>query len=247
MRYGILGDIHSNIEALSAAYKKLSAMGCDKMISLGDMVGYGPSPGECIDFCRDYRIECIKGNHDTYVADLAHSKSWDLRDYARLALLWTQEILLPDQIQWLDRLPYTLRDDNALFIHASIETLDGEYWPYVLDRKAAQFHFYLQDMPVAFCGHIHIPLLFTCNSGEITMEMLKKEKLNLSAGRKYLINPGSVGQPRDSDWRAAVAIYDSETGIVEPVRVEYDLKKTQLKILAAGLPSVLAERLSRGC
>lgn len=246
MRYGIISDIHSNIEALTASYDGLLKCNCDKIISLGDVVGYGPSPSECIDFVRKHDILSIKGNHDAYTADASEGKSWDVQEYARKSILWTRTMLREDQLKWLRDLPYTFKLNNLQFVHASMETMDGEYWPYVLDQKTALFHFYLQETDIAFCGHIHIPLLFTYRKGGIVMEMLKEKEL-CEPDVKYLVNPGAVGQPRDSDWRSAAAVYDSSTRKVTPVRVEYDVAATQEKIRQAGLPAVLAERLSRGC
>jgi len=246
MRYGIISDIHSNIEALTASYEGLLECNCDKIISLGDVVGYGPSPSECIDFTRKHNILSLKGNHDAYTADASDGKGWDVQDYARASILWTRTMLRKDQLDWLRELPYTVKLDDLQFVHASMETMDGEYWPYVLDQKTALFHFYLQETDIAFCGHIHIPLLFTYRKGGIVMEMLKEKEL-AEAGVKYLVNPGAVGQPRDSDWRSASVVYDSSTRKVTPVRVEYDVAVTQEKIRQAGLPAGLAERLSRGC
>ncbi|MCP3965175.1 MAG: metallophosphoesterase family protein [Lentisphaerae bacterium] len=246
MLFGVFGDIHANIEAFEAVLAKLKEIGCDKLVCLGDIVGYGASPRECIDLMRAENIESVKGNHDFYTADLEQERFWEVKDYAREAILWTQQELTGDHVKWLDKLPFGLRIGNNEFIHASMETVDGEYWPYIMDRNTAQFHFYLQDTPVAFCGHIHIPLLFSHNGEDIRMEMLKEKRLEKNPIFKYLVNPGAVGQPRDSDWRAAAAIYDDETGLVYPIRVEYDVKSAQKKILAAGLPSDLAERLSRG-
>ncbi len=246
MRYGIISDIHSNIEALIASYEGLLECDCDKIISLGDVVGYGPSPSECIDFVIRHDIQSLKGNHDAYTVDTSDGKGWDVQEYVRKSILWTRTMLRKDQIEWLRGLPYTVKLNNLQFVHASMETMDGEYWPYVLDQKTALFHFYLQETDIAFCGHIHIPLLFTYRKGGIVMEMLKEKEL-CETGVKYLVNPGAVGQPRDSDWRSSAAVYDSSTRKVIPVRVEYDVAATQEKIRQAGLPVVLAERLSRGC
>ncbi|MEI8248786.1 MAG: metallophosphoesterase family protein [Lentisphaerota bacterium] len=246
MRYGIISDIHSNIEALTAVYERLLEYNCDKIISLGDVVGYGASPSECIDFVRQHDILSLKGNHDAYTVDASEGKDWDVQEYVRQSVLWTRTMLSQDQTGWLRELPYTVKLNNLQFVHASMETMDGEYWPYVLDQKTALFHFYLQETDIAFCGHIHIPLLFTYRKGGIVMEMLKEKELR-EPDVKYLVNPGAVGQPRDSDWRGAAAVYDSDTRKVIPVRVEYDVAATQDKIRQAGLPAVLAERLSRGC
>ncbi len=247
MLLGVFGDIHSNIEALASVYDKLTGIGCERIVCLGDIVGYGASPGECIDFLKNKNIACVKGNHDFFTLDRQRQTDWEMKDYSRNAIIWTQTQLSEQQFAGLESLPFSIKIAGVQFVHSSMETLDGEYWPYVLDPKTAQFHFCLQDCQVAFCGHIHIPLLFTCSETDgIKMEMLKSKRLELESNNKYLINPGAVGQPRDFDWRASAVSYDTETGKLEPVRVEYDVAMTQEKIIAAGLAEDLAERLSSG-
>ena len=247
MLLGIFGDIHSNIEALTSIYYKLISLGCTHLVCLGDIVGYGASPGECIDFLIKKNVTCVKGNHDFFTLDTQAMIDWEMKDYARDAILWTQQQLNRKQLEWLDDLPFSARIADIQFAHSSIETHDGEYWPYILDAKTAQFHFYLQDCKVAFCGHIHIPLIFTCTeAGAIKMEMLKARTLDLNSGNKYLVNPGAVGQPRDLDWRASAATYETLSGRLEPVRMEYDVEQSKEKIIAAGLSEDLAERLSNG-
>jgi len=247
MLLGVFGDIHSNIEALTSVYERLIGLGCQRIICLGDIVGYGASPGECIDFLKGKGITCIKGNHDFFTLDHEEKIDWEMRDYTRNAIIWTQNQLTKEQLEWLESLPFNIKIDGIQFVHSSMETLEGEYWPYILDAKTAQFHFYLQDCQVAFCGHIHIPLLFTCSANNgIKMEMLKATNLDLQSDNKYLISTGAAGQPRDLDWRASAAAYDTLSGRIEPVRTEYDVARSQGKIIAAGLAEDLAERLSNG-
>jgi predicted phosphodiesterase len=247
MLLGIFGDIHGNYEALASIYDELKSRGCDRIVCLGDVVGYGASPGKCIDFLRSRNIDCIKGNHDFCALDYTKSRDWEMKDYSRDAIIWTQKQLTPEQFDWLESLPFNLNIAGIQFVHASMETVDGEYWPYILDAKTARFHFYLQHTQVAFCGHIHIPLLFTCSAESgIKMEMLKPTTLDLNSEKKYLISPGAVGQPRDLDWRASAVCYDTITGTVEPIRAEYNVEASKEKIFAAGLDSDLAERLSNG-
>jgi predicted phosphodiesterase len=247
MLLGIFGDIHSNIEALNSVYEKLIDLGCQGIVCLGDIVGYGASPGECIDFLEAKGIICVKGNHDFFALDHQEKNDWEMKDYSRDAIIWTQDQLTEEQFNWLESLPFSIQIDGIQFVHSSMETLEGEYWPYILDAKTAQFHFYLQDCQVAFCGHIHIPLLFTCSeSNGIKMEMLKSTTIDLQSDNKYLISPGSAGQPRDLDWRASAVTYDTLSGRIEPVRMEYDVALSKEKIIAAGLAENLAERLSNG-
>jgi predicted phosphodiesterase len=247
MLLGVFGDIHSNIEALTSTYDELIGRGCQRIVCLGDIVGYGASPGECIDFLREKNITCIKGNHDFFALDHKEEIDWEMKDYSRDAIIWTQKQLTNGQLDWIESLPFNIKIDDIQFVHSSMETHDGEYWPYILDAKTAQFHFYMQDCQVAFCGHIHIPLLFTCSASHgIKMEMLKSTNLDLESNNKYLINPGAVGQPRDLDWRASAVTYDTLSGQLEPVRTEYQVDLSKDKIIAAGLSEDLAERLSSG-
>ena len=247
MLLGVFGDIHGNIEALTSVYNKLLGLGCQRIVCLGDVVGYGASPGECIDFLKDRDISCIKGNHDFFALDHQEEVDWEMKDYGRDAIIWTQNQLNEGQFNWLESLPFKLEVDGVQFVHSSMESLEGEYWPYILDSKTAQFHFYLQESQVAFCGHIHIPLLFTCSdSNGIKMEMLKPKTLDLQSSNKYLISPGAVGQPRDLDWRASAVTFDTLSGRIEPVRTKYEVEKSKEKIIAAGLSEDLAERLSNG-
>ena len=247
MLLGVFGDIHGNFEALTSIYDRLIGLGCQRIVCLGDIVGYGASPGECIDFLKEKNISCVKGNHDFFTLDHEEKNDWEMKDYSRDAIIWTQGQLTEEQFNWLEDLPFSTKIDGIQFVHSSMEALEGEYWPYILDAKTAQFHFCLQDCQVAFCGHIHIPLLFTCseNSG-IKMEMLKSINLDLQSANKYLISPGAVGQPRDFDWRASAVMYDTVSGLVEPVRMEYDVAQSKKKIISAGLSTDLAERLSNG-
>lgn len=245
MRLGILSDIHSNYNALTASYKALTNGGCDKIICAGDVVGYGAKPAECIDFLREHDIQTVKGNHDNYT--VCKNVEWNIQPYAIDAIKWTQDHLSQDCIDWLDSLPFAMRIENVTVVHASLEAVDGEYWPYILDTKSALFHFFLQETRFAFFGHTHIPLLFTYDeSRRISIEILRSKTLSQTDDSKYLLNPGSVGQPRDFDARSASVIFDTASGKLEMLRTMYDVSGTQEEIIAAGLPRILATRLSRG-
>jgi len=245
MLLGILSDIHSNFEALTAVYDELTKEGCTKVICAGDVVGYGANPKECIDFVNDKGIESVRGNHDTYVTQ--EEKEWLIQPYAKDAIVWTKDMLDDEHKSWLTQLPLELTWEGLTFVHASLECLDGEYWPYILDTKSAMFHFFSQTTKYAFFGHTHIPLLFTYDeTHRISIEILRNKTIDDDTNIKYLINPGSVGQPRDFDFRASAVIFDMEKSNLKIVRVGYDIKTAQQKIINAGLPMILAERLSRG-
>ena len=245
MRIAIISDIHSNLQALNASYKALQEIGYDTLICLGDVIGYGPRPIECIDFMRNHDILCIRGNHDHYVT--LPSVQEQIQPAAADVIKWTKETIRDDQLEWLNNLPLHLKYQGMTFVHASLEDNDGSFWPYILDSRTALLHFFAQDTEVGFFGHTHIPLLFTLNGRQhIKIEILKQSELNEPDATKFLINPGSVGQPRDFDTRSSAAIFDTEKKHVQIVRAEYNIEQTQKEISEANLPDALALRLSRG-
>ncbi len=245
MRIGIISDIHGNYEALLASFDALEREGCEEYICLGDIVGYGPSPHECISFVRENNIRCILGNHDSYVID--GSDNWPIKGYARDAILWTRKNITEEDLEWLSSLPSKIERHGAAFLHASLDDELDKTWPYILDVNAAQRHFFFQKNMVCFFGHVHIPLLFLQEgNGEVDLELLRSCNLDPEEGEKFLINVGSIGQPRDSDRRSSAVVYDLDNHDVKLLRTEYDFEKTQSLILEAGLPAILSERLSAG-
>ena len=245
MKLGILSDIHANYEALQASFKVLKASGCEEYFCLGDVVGYGPSPSLCIDFVRKNNIKSVMGNHDQYVS--SSQSEWSIKQYAQDAILWTRSKLSEDELLWLRSLPMRIDEHGITFIHASLDDEPEATWPYILDSHSAERHLFFQTNQVCFFGHVHIPLLFKLNTvGPVSLELLHSQMLDKESGIKYLMNAGSVGQPRDSDRRAASVIFDTETFEVKLVRVDYNIVATQQKILDSDLPEVLATRLSSG-
>lgn len=244
MRLGIFGDIHNNYEALTASYKVLERAGCDKLVCTGDVVGYGASPKECIEFFWKHEIQSVKGNHDHYTTQIGYD--WNIQPYAKEVIKWTQDKLESDHIKWLKDLPFTFKVEGVEIVHASLEITDGSSWPYILDSQTAMFHFFMQTTRFCFFGHTHIPLLFTINKGQVVFELLTTRKFPRRPIGKYLINPGSVGQPRDFNSKAAVTVFDTDSLEIELYRIDYNIKKAQEKILTAGLPEELAERLHAG-
>lgn len=245
MRLGILSDIHGNIGALESAWDALVDAGCDKIVCAGDVVGYGARPAECIEFVREHEIDTVRGNHDHYVAFPA--REYEIQKYAMDAIVWTRNELSDEHLNWLGNLPFRLDLAGTTIVHASLEARDGVYWPYILDSKTAMFHFYLQESRYAFFGHTHIPLLFSYDGhAHIDIEILRSKRLEGSSETKFLINPGSVGQPRDYDCRSSSVVFDTESGDIRLLRSSYDVQEAQEQILAAGLPPILAARLSRG-
>jgi len=175
MLLGIIGDIHGNIEALDATYKTLKDAGCQKIVCTGDIVGYGASPQECIDFVRDKKILSIRGNHDHYTTQ--KNTDWNIQPYAKQVIQWMQNTMPQSYIDWLDTLPYHLEVEGVQFVHSSLESVDGKLWPYILSAQSALFHFFLQNSKFCFYGHTHIPLIFVLNRGNVTIEMLTTRNL----------------------------------------------------------------------
>jgi len=244
MKIGIFGDIHNNYEALTACYNALMQEGCERLVCTGDIVGYGGSPKECIDFIREKEIPAVKGNHDHYTTQ--SEKEWKIQPYAAAVVKWMQDTLDSDSINWLKGLPFTLEIEGIQIVHASLETPDGSCWPYILNPQTAIFHFFMQNTQFCFYGHTHIPLLFTNNRGQVIYELLTSRRFPKIGAAKYLINSGSVGQPRDFNCKASAVVFNMETHDIKLLRVDYDIKTAQKKILDAGLPENLAERLSSG-
>lgn len=242
MKYAVFGDIHSNLEALTAILDAARKESVDQFLCLGDVVGYNASPSECLEQIRSLDCEIIvKGNHDHQA-----SIDTDLQGFnpqAATAISWTREQLSDEHRQWLKALPYqgTL-SSKATLVHA---TLDNPHsWGYIFDRFTAGACINYQFTPLCFYGHTHIPLVFE-KFGEVR-DGTRYEEVTLKPGHKYLFNAGSVGQPRDGDHRASFITYDTDNRQVALHRIEYDLEKTQHKILRAGLPDRLAYRLSNG-
>ncbi len=243
MRLALLSDIHGNICALKSTYAKLIEHGFDKIVCLGDVVGYCASPSECIDFLAERGIETICGNHDY----LTYSGKKDkIQPYAEYVIKWMQDRLDRRYMDWLAALPFKASTEQMEFVHASLECTDGRFWPYVLDPNTAQFHFYCQTKPFSASGHTHIPLLVRHRGATSTFELLRGMILDLGEHEKVLVNPGSVGQPRDLDARAASAIVDFDRRCISVVRAEYDVVQAQKDIIKAGLPDHLASRLASG-
>ena len=243
MRYLILSDIHANIDALEAV---LAAAGgeWDRLLVLGDLVGYGAAPNAVID--RVLALEplaVIRGNHDKAACGIDDGENFN--QVARYAAAWTQQELTPEHRQYLHDLPQgpTIVDDRLEVCHGA--PFDEDY--YIFDAVDAERALEAATRPVCVFGHTHLPVIFTAQGNQLAAEIPDADvpPLTLQAGMRYLINPGSVGQPRDGDPRAAFAIYNS-SGVIVFRRVEYNVSEAQRRISAAGLPQSLANRIGVG-
>jgi len=239
MRIAIFADIHANLEALEAVLADAAQQSVTEYVCLGDIVGYNADPSACLEKVRDLACPTVKGNHDE---DAAGSHSLDtMNPVAAAALEWTRTQLSDEQRQWLTRLRMVRQIAEFTAVHSTLDQPGS--WNYVTNRFDAMANFSYQFTPLCFHGHTHVPRVYmkTDRVQEVPADSIAIEK-----GAKYFINVGSVGQPRDGDWRASYAIYDIPSQHVVFRRVEYDIVTTQEKIIAAGLPRMLAERIEEG-
>lgn len=239
MKYAILGDIHANYEALQVVLSDAKGQGVTHYACVGDLVGYNANPVECMEIIRELDMPVVRGNHDHYC-----SHDDDLTGFHPLAadvVDWTRRKLSDEQREYLRSLRYSRPVENFTIVHSTLDT--PEMWGYVFDALEAESNFNYQTTSICFFGHTHVPLAFEKTDG---IRSGLYSKIRVSLGKKYFINVGSVGQPRDGDPRAAYVIYDMKINLIELRRLPYDIQTTQQKILDAGLPGRVAARLAVG-
>jgi predicted phosphodiesterase len=241
MRYGIFSDIHANLEALEAVLAELEGARVDEIICLGDVVGYGPNPNECIALVKEKVDFCLSGNHD--VAPLGGLDVQYFNYVARKAIEWTSNELSEESKSFLRSLPMTRAYDTFFIVHAT--PLEPEKWAYILSMSDAVENFSGFTQQTCFVGHSHSAWCVE-KSSDSRHEGRENYPILLNDSARYLINVGSVGQPRDRNPASALGILDVINKTYELRRVPYDISVTQKKILAAGLPELLAERLALG-
>ena len=239
MRFAIFSDIHANLEALEAALEDAHEHNCRHFVCLGDVVGYNANPHECVKRVRDLDCPIVKGNHDEQASLIESSRGFN--ELAERAIQWTRDHLTAEDKIWLRDLRLQRQVRDFTIVHATLDT--PAQWGYVFNNLDAAASFTYQHTTVCFFGHTHIPMAFIRHDG---VRRVSTELLRIETGKKYFINTGSVGQPRDGNWRAAYCIYDVENNVVEQRRVKYKLATAQKKIVKAGLPPLLAERLAIG-
>ena len=243
MKYGILGDIHANLSALQAVLAALEKDHVDRILSVGDVVGYGAAPLECIRLVRAHDAVVVKGNHDA--ACVGELDVLYFNNYARSAVRWTQSVLSDDDCRWLTSLPMTASLEHCSVAHGTFHK--PELYDYVQSTTDADPSLDAMQLPVCFVGHTHYPVtLLRLKDDPLRTAYTEDTEIDLSESHRALINVGSVGQPRDEDPRAAYAVYDSERERVWIKRVAYDIELEAARIRAAGLPSALADRLFLG-
>ena len=244
MRVGIISDIHSNVVALEAVLHEMGAV--DALWCLGDVVGYGPNPNETIEslLAQPNLGVCLTGNHDAAVNGTASLA--DFNAEAQQAVLWTREQLTETNRQFLrERPPSVVADEEFTLAHGSPR---DPVWEYITSTAIARENFPYFRTRVCLVGHTHVPSIFSTGKDHIVrLEAAQSgTRLEVRDGRRYILNPGSVGQPRDSDARAAYAVFDVDAGTLEFRRVPYDIAETQRRMQAARLPAKLILRLEYG-
>ncbi len=245
MKYLILSDIHSNHEALSAVLARVKRKRWDKVVFLGDLVGYGANPNQTVDMVRALKpLQAIRGNHDKVCSGVENGEMFNR--VALQAAQWTQQRLTKSNLEWLYRLPEgpTVVDGAFAISHGTPIDEDA----YIFGEIEALNVFRQTAFPLCFFGHSHFPVVFGLSPDAIHTVLTTSPtfRIRLEPGMRYLVNPGSIGQPRDGSPLASFGMYDSDVKTVTIYRVPYRVERTQKKILDAGLPAPLADRLALG-
>jgi predicted phosphodiesterase len=241
MRCAILADIHSNLAALTAVLGDIEGKGeVDEIWCLGDIVGYGPEPAECIKLLRKYNPVCVAGNHDLGAVGKLELSYFN--PAAAEACQWTAERLNPVDARYLEDLPMTVQKGDFLLVHGSPSVTLLEY---IMSTSVAAKNFSFFDSHFCLVGHTHVPMAFK-QDGSACTAIPMSLGIGVVLSHRMIINPGAVGQPRDGDPRASYAIYDSEGHILRVYRIRYDIRATQDKMMQAGLPISLVTRLEQG-
>ena len=224
MKIAVISDIHSNLEALTEVLKEIESIKVDAIYCLGDIVGYGPQPNECIDLIKSITDKVVVGNHDSAVINQTDMMLFN--SYARESTEWTRRMITDENYEYLLKLPLKISENDLLFVHST--PLIPEDWNYILTQHSAEKHFNYFTEQACFIGHSHRPEMFR------------------SVDDRLIINVGSVGQPRDGNSKASFVVYGTENGEYELIRKEYDIKSVYKNIVKAGLNEFLGERLMVG-
>ncbi len=245
MRLALFADIHANRQAFAACLEAARARGAERLICLGDIVGYGADPEWAVDTVMDLAARgaiALRGNHDNAVT----APDNNMNDDARAAIDWTRGRLSADQRRFLAELPISYEEDNRLYVHS--EASDPAKWHYVRDTSGAARSMMATELQITFCGHVHRPGLYSMSSAAKMTSFVPTSgfQVQLLTGRRWLAVLGSVGQPRDGDPAASFAMFDTASREVTYLRVPYDVESAAAKIKANGLPHWLADRLFLG-
>lgn len=241
MRYAFFSDIHGNLEALDTVLTDIHKCNIQQLICLGDLVGYGANPNECVERIRIPGYVSVAGNHDYAAVGLTDINNFNT--YARMAILWTVRELKEENKDYLRHLPLIRKFDDFIVVHSSL--VNPETWHYVVTFQDVEENLRILKFPICFIGHSHYPFVVMQSEGGGILSS-EQTVVDLQKNCRYLANVGSVGQPRDNDSRAAWVVYDDNKKTIEMKKSVYDLEAASRKIIAAGLPPFLAERLRYG-
>jgi len=245
MRLALISDIHSNIEALEAVLAAIDAEGVDLILNLGDIVGYNAGPNECLERLADLPVLSLAGNHDLALLEEERARRFNLIAYQ--ALMWAREEVRPEFLDFFRNLPLVREGEGFIACHGTPASADAYVVYHFQGKRLLNFLKERRDLKVCFFGHTHVRALWYRDvRGKVALLPISRHKIRLDRSCLYLINPGSVGQPRDGNPEAAYAIFDAQEFSVHFKSVPYDIAAAQRRILAAGLPELLAERLSQG-
>jgi len=240
LKYAIISDIHANLEALQTVLQVIDDAEVDQIVCLGDVVGYNACPNECSELVRERGIPTILGNHDAVACGI--DEPWGFNPVALAAALWTRETLTEENADWLRSLPDSLNFGSFVAVHGAPH--NHNTYLFTWEDVLPYFSFLEeQNCDICFIGHTHSPGIFSSDGVYTTDE---NSKFYLGESKGFFINPGSVGQPRDGDPRAAFGILDDEEKMFELIRVEYPVEQAAQRVTEAGLPPYLAERLAAG-
>jgi len=251
-KIAVISDIHGNLQALEAALGAIKSMRIRDVICLGDIVGYGPSPGECLDLTLARCLHTVQGNHDLAAVDPGAAANFN--GFARIAIEWTRDRLEPrhrDLLRLLPQIAYI--EDDCMCVHDCPVPAQTDY---IHDKRMAALAFRGVDMRLCLVGHTHVPIVFEAPSPNAedavfpddlgAFSLFDGQSMKLHEGRRYICNPGAVGQPRDNDPRASFGVLDLSKWMWTQHRIEYDIEGAQIATAQAGLPPILADRLTVG-
>ena len=239
MRIAVLSDIHGNEEALDAVLGFLDTEGVDRTLCLGDVIGYGPAPSECLAKVQQHCDVVVAGNHEHAILDLLDIDYFN--PLARQATLWTRGVLSKDELDFIRSWPLVHHEEGFSLVHGSLDQPD--LFDYIQTSWDAHLSFQQLQTPLCFIGHSHVPVAFLLTD---VIRYNTDDSIEIDEGMQAIINVGSVGQPRDGNPDASVVIYDTDKQCIDRYRISYDIQAVQEKIIACGLPEFLAERLAEG-
>lgn len=239
MRYLLISDIHANLEALNATLEAAAQLDECQIMCLGDVVGYGADPADCLDTLGNHANLMLAGNHDLAVAGIIPCDNFN--NIARQSVEWTRQALTPEDRELLGNLPLQYVDGDYCFTHASpIEPMEFRYIRTMEDVATVFNHI---GQRFCFVGHTHLPVVIQLDEEKARMKVIRENLVHLEDHCRYFVNVGSIGQPRDNNPDACMVLLDEDAATLEFLRVPYDISQSQEKILSNGLPSYLAERL----